>query len=82
MVATGRERVKRYSWREALAGESAMPGWEEYLGWHYNHGATLVGINSGATDPSLMSHLSRGAFGDAALASYRKFLDGQQLDER
>lgn len=66
----------------ALPGKSAMPGWEEYLGWHYNHGATLVGINSGATDPSLMSHLSRGALGDEALAAYRKFLQGQKLDER
>ena len=65
----------------ALAGKSVMPGWEEYLGWHYNHGATLVGVNSGATDPSLMSHLSRGALGDEALAAYRKFLRGQKLDE-
>ena len=66
----------------ALPGKSVMPGWEKYLGWHYNHGAKLVGINSGATDPSLMSHLSRGAFGDEALAAYRKFLNGQQLDEK
>lgn len=66
----------------ALAGKSVMPGWEQYLGWHYNHGAKLVGINGGATDPSLMSHLSKGAFGDEALAAYRKFLNGQPLDEK
>jgi hypothetical protein len=66
----------------ALAGQPVMPGWETYLGWHYNHGAKLVGINSGATDPSLMSQLGRGAFGDEALAAYRKFLSGQQLNEK
>ena len=65
-----------------LAGQPVMPGWETYLGWHYNHGAKLVGINSGATDPSLMSQLGRGAFGDEALAAYRKFLSGQQLNEK
>lgn len=66
----------------ALRGESIMPGWEKYLAWHYNHGAKLVGINSGATDTSLMSHLSKGAFGDEALTAYRKFLNGQPLDEK
>jgi hypothetical protein len=56
--------------------------WEEYLAWHYNHGAKLVGINRGTSDPSLMSHLSKGAFSDEALAAYRKFLNGQKLDEK
>lgn len=57
-------------------------GWEEYLAWHYNHGAKVVGINVGTSDQSLMSHLSEGAFGEEALAAYRKFLGGKELVEK
>jgi len=56
--------------------------WEEYLAWHYNHGAKLVGINVGASDESLMSQLSKGAFGEEAMAAYKKFLKGERLIER
>jgi hypothetical protein len=56
--------------------------WEKYLAWHYNHGAKLVGINNGASDKSLMSYLSKGAFGDEAMAAYRKFLKGEKLIEK
>ncbi len=56
-------------------------GWEEYLAWHYNHGAKLVGINTGASDPSLMSYLGKGAFGEEGMAAYRKFLRGEPLIE-
>jgi hypothetical protein len=56
--------------------------WETYLAWHYNHGAKLVAINVGATDPWVMSHLSKGAYGDEAIAAYRKFLNGEQLVEK
>jgi hypothetical protein len=58
------------------------PSWEKYLAWHYNHGAKLVGINVGAADPSIMSNLSKGAFGDEAMAAFRKFLQGQELIEK
>jgi hypothetical protein len=58
------------------------PSWEEYLAWHYNHGAKLVGINIGATDQSLMSTLSEGAFSEEALAAYKKFLRGEKLIEK
>ena len=57
-------------------------GWEEYLAWHYNHGAKVVGINVGTSDQSLMSYLSEGAFGEEALAAYRKFLGGKELIEK
>jgi hypothetical protein len=56
-------------------------GWEKYLARHYNHGAKLVGINVGATDPSLMSHLTAGAFGAEAMTAYKKFLKGEDLIE-
>jgi len=59
-----------------------VPSWEEYLAWHYNHGAKLVGINIGASDQSLMSTLSKGAFSDEALAAYKKFLRGEKLIEK
>jgi hypothetical protein len=58
------------------------PSWEKYLAWHYNHGAKLVGINVGAADPSIMSNLSKSAFGDEAIAAYEKFLNGEKLIEK
>ena len=60
----------------------SSPGWEEYLAWHYNHGAKLVGINVGASDQSIMSNLSKGASDDEAMAAYRKFLKGEKLIEK
>ena len=57
------------------------PGWERYLAWHYNHGAKLVLINVGAADQSIMANLTKGAFGDEAVAAYRKFLRGEKLTE-
>jgi hypothetical protein len=64
----------------AFANPTA-PGWEAYLAWHYNHGAKLVAINVGASDQSIESNLSKGASGDDALATYRKFLQGEKLIE-
>jgi hypothetical protein len=58
------------------------PGWEEYLAWHYNYGAKLVGINVGAADRSVMENLQKGAFGEEAMAAYRKFLQGGRLMAR
>jgi hypothetical protein len=56
--------------------------WETYLGWHYNHGATLVAINTGATGQELPDLLEKSAFGQEALAAYRKFLVGDPLREK
>ena len=53
--------------------EPASVAWEEYLSWHYNHGATLVAINVGATDQSLMSNLTASVYGRDAIAAYKKF---------
>jgi hypothetical protein len=55
---------------------------EKYLAWHFNHGAKLVAMNVGATDAWVMTHLSNGAYGDEAMAAYRKFLNGEQLVEK
>jgi len=57
------------------------PDWETYLAWHYNHGAKVVAVNIGTTEPSLMSRLGEIAFSDEALAAYRKFLSGGALTE-
>jgi hypothetical protein len=67
---------------DATFANPGAPGWEEYLAWHYNHGAKLVGINVGASDQSLMSNLSRGASSDEAMAAYTKFLKGEKLIEK
>ena len=56
--------------------------WESYLGWHYNHGATLVAINMGATGTELPARLEKSAFSPEALAAYRKFLKGEKLQEK
>jgi len=68
---------------EANAG---LPGsvvdWETYLGWHYNHGCVLVGVNMGATGSDLPKRLTDSAFGEEALSAYDKFLRGQPLVEK
>jgi hypothetical protein len=68
---------------EANAGfPGSAVGWEGYLARHYNHGAVLVGVNTGATGTDLPRRLEKSAFGDEALAAYRKFLSGETLEER
>ena len=59
-----------------------MIDWESYLAWHYNHGAALVAINTGATGKELPAQLEKSAFGPEALAAYRKFLKGEKLREK
>jgi hypothetical protein len=69
-----------------VEANTGFPGslvdWETYLGWHYNHGAALVAINTGATGTELPDRLKKSAFGPEALAAYRKFLGGEALVER
>jgi len=69
-----------------VEANTGMPGarvdWETYLAWHYNHGAALVAINTGATGTELPARLEQSAFGPEALAAYRKFLKGEKLQER
>jgi hypothetical protein len=71
-------------WGGVEANAAPNPGvdWEGYLAWHYNHGAKLVGINTGASDATLMSSLTGGAFSNQAMAAYRKFLQGKELVEK
>jgi hypothetical protein len=65
---------------EANAGfPGSIVDWETYLGWHYNHGAVLVAVNTGASGKELPDRLERSAFGPEALAAYRKFLRGDRL---
>ncbi len=69
-----------------VEANTGMPGapvdWETYLAWHYNHGAVLVAINTGATGTDLPAQLERSAFSADALAAYRKFLNGEKLEEK
>jgi hypothetical protein len=68
---------------EANTGFPGAPvDWETYLAWHYNHGATLVAINMGATGTDLSAQLEKSAFSPDALAAYRKFLKGEKLEEK
>jgi hypothetical protein len=68
---------------EANAGApGALIDWESYLAWHFNHGAALVAINTGATGTELPARLEKSAFGPEALAAYRKFLKGEKLREK
>ncbi len=65
---------------EANAGvPGSSMGWEAYLARHFNHGAVLVGVNCGATGSVLPEQLTKSAFGDEAVAAYRKFLSGAPL---
>ena len=65
-----------------LGFPGALIDWESYLSWHYNHGATLVAINIGATGTELPARLEKSAFGPEALAAYSKFLKGEKLREK
>jgi hypothetical protein len=68
---------------EANAGiPGSVVDWETYLGWHYNHGCVLVGVNMGATGTDLPRRLRDSAFGKEAVAAYHKFLTGQPLMEK
>src|SRR5487761_2263262 len=60
-------------------GHVQRAGWETYLGWHYNHGCVLVGVNTGATGEDLPRRLRDSAFGKDAMAAYHKFLLGRPL---
>jgi hypothetical protein len=61
-----------------MESSPAVPGIEidpyGYLGWHYDHGAVVVVMNTGATDPVLSGILDRAVWGPAAIAAYRRFL--------
>ena len=65
-----------------LGFPGALIDWESYLSWHYNHGATLVAINIGATGTELPARLEKSAFSPEALAAYSKFLKGEKLREK
>jgi hypothetical protein len=68
---------------EANAGvPGSVVDWETYLAWHYNHGCVLVGVNTGATGDELPRRLRDSAFGEEAIAAYRKFLTGRPLVEK
>ncbi|MHB1000866.1 MAG: hypothetical protein ACYC27_16615 [Armatimonadota bacterium] len=66
---------------EANAWFRESVDWETYLGWHYNHGAVIVAINTGATGTELPARLEKSAFSPEAIAAYRKFLMGETLKE-
>jgi hypothetical protein len=55
-------------------GRSLLPI-AEYLRRHYDHGATVVVLNDGATG-DLMSLLGQAIYGCDAIAVYRRFLSG------
>jgi hypothetical protein len=46
----------------------------EYLSWHFDHGATIMVMNTGATSPELAGKLQNGVFSERALGAYRRFL--------
>jgi hypothetical protein len=68
---------------EANAGfPGSIVDWETYLGWHYNHGCVIMGINHGATGEDLPRRLWESAFGEEAIAAYHKFFKGEPLTEK
>ena len=68
---------------EANAGfPGSIVDWETYLGWHYNHGCVIMGINNGATGEDLPRRLRESAFGEEAIAAYHKFFRNEPLIEK
>ncbi len=47
----------------------------EYLGWHFDFGATVVLFNTGATDPELAGRLDDAVWGEEAMKAYRARLE-------
>ena len=61
-----------------ITGTKVEP--ETFLAWHYNHGATLIVMN--AADSSGGGQLlGKDMWSSKALAAYKKFLSGLQLQE-
>jgi hypothetical protein len=54
-----------------IAGSGVSP--YEYLRWHFDHGAVLVVMNTGATSGDLSQALRNAVWGDEAVAAYRRF---------
>jgi hypothetical protein len=46
----------------------------EYLGWHFDFGATVVLFNTGATSRELSDRLDEAVWGEEAIQTYRDFL--------
>src|SRR3989344_2556106 len=61
-----------------ITGTRVAP--ETFLAWHYNHGANLVVMN--AADSSAAGQgIGKNVFSSDAIAAYKKFLSGAQLQE-
>jgi len=68
---------------EANAGfPGSVVDWETYLGWHYNHGCVVMGINNGATGEDLPRRLRESSYGEEAIAAYQKFFNDEPLEEK
>lgn len=60
-------------------GGSAIPTYE-YLRWHFDHGATVVVMNTGASSADLSEKLQGAVWGPEAIAAYRRFLSEAASD--
>ena len=58
------------------AGNRLVP-MREYLARHFDHGATIVVMNSGATSAELTAQLTKAMWSEAAVAAYREALGTQ-----
>jgi hypothetical protein len=58
------------------AGNHLVP-MREYLARHFEHGATIIVMNSGATSAELTSTLTKGMWSEAAVAGYKEALGAQ-----
>lgn len=58
------------------AGNHLVP-MGDYLARHFDHGATIIVMNSGATSAELTSTLTKGMWSEAAVAAYRGALGAQ-----
>ena len=56
-----------------VAGNHLVP-MREYLARHFEHGATIIVMNSGATSAELTATLTKGMWSEAAVAAYREAL--------
>lgn len=62
----------------SINGKSLNP--ETFLAWHFNHGATLMVINTGDTSAGGQA-IGKDIWSSSAISAYKKFLSGGQLQE-
>jgi hypothetical protein len=76
-AALAQHRVSHWGSTEANPALAAGASPADYLHMHFDHGATVMVLNIGATSANLSNQLYAGVYGSDAVAAYYSFLSNQ-----